>query len=498
MTGMTFEDMNQNRLEHAASSLGPIPIFRFQNRICPRGNNRESLLRPLADPLLQDLSHTSKKYLSYCKTPFRYFQCSFLTDICVSVAGEVCRDLVAYDIPNHNPFYDLIPMTRQHEVLLQVIIAGSAVHMSNASQKLSVSDTTTPPISSAMPQPKEYRDALVAKQRALYLLNSALDDILSADLDVLLAVVLLFIELELIESGRDKWKWHISGARTIINRLGISTRTPMSLLRRFLISNCLVYVCFLNLINVLMTLTPVAPRFDIFGSTLACSSGHKVNALDSTGALSLLKDEEGNNCPLCPAVLLEIIQGGAQLSRSDPEALTEDWDPDDGAERAHILLQDARSFDALAWATASQRQSPYNDVEPRTHLASAYRSAVCIYLSRILLSISPAAEPERDSEALVSEVIHHLSFIQPGNSLLKATTWPTFIAGAETKDPERQAWVVARLREIWEVEPWGHIRGTLGALELIWHRRKTAAQGGASVVDWIEDLRTMGVDWLIV
>jgi chaperone required for assembly of F1-ATPase len=123
---------------------------------------------------------------------------------------------------------------------------------------------------------------------------------------------------------------------------------------------------------------------------------------------------------------------------------------------------------------------------------------VCIYLSRVLLSISPATELDCNLEPLVSEVICHLSFIRLGNALFKATTWSAFIAGAETKNPGQQAWVVARLREIWEVEPWGLIRGALGILELIWHRRNTSMQVGASTVDWIQDLRTLGVDWLIV
>ena len=175
---------------------------------------------------------------------------------CVSVANEVCKDLVIYDVPNHNPFYDLIPLTKQHEVLLHIIVANSALHMSNASQQLLISDTTTFPLksfpnrlgstslgSSTTQRPKSYRDALSAKQRALRLLNSALNDMASADIDVTLAAVLLFIEFELIDSGKDNWRSHINGARTLIDMLGgsdESTHTTMSPLRSCLISNFLV------------------------------------------------------------------------------------------------------------------------------------------------------------------------------------------------------------------------------------------------------------------
>ncbi len=175
------------------------------------------------------------------------------------VASDVCRDLVLYDIPKHNPFRNLIPLTRQHPLLLQIIIANSALHISNASQKSLVWDNTTafPPRHytsllrspcsrySAIQHPESYSDALAAKQRALYLLKSALTSIGAADIDVALAVVLLFIEFELIDSGRDNWRHHTDGARTIIESWygsNISARNAITPLRSCLISNCLVYV----------------------------------------------------------------------------------------------------------------------------------------------------------------------------------------------------------------------------------------------------------------
>ena len=65
------------------------------------------------------------------------------------------------------------------------------------------------------------------------------------DLDVILAVILLFVEFELLNSGRDDWIHHIDGARKIIEKLCGSNVIPartMSPLRRCLVSNCLVYV----------------------------------------------------------------------------------------------------------------------------------------------------------------------------------------------------------------------------------------------------------------
>ena len=97
----------------------------------------------------------------------------------------------------------------------------------------------------AYQQPEFYHDALAAKQRALYLLKSALTSIASIDMDVTLAVVLLFIEFELIDSGRDNWRYHINGVRIIIEALcgpKVSLQTTKSPLRNFLIANWLVFV----------------------------------------------------------------------------------------------------------------------------------------------------------------------------------------------------------------------------------------------------------------
>ena len=64
-----------------------------------------------------------------------------------------------------------------------------------------------------------------------------------------------------------------------------------------------------------------------------------------------------------------------------------------------------------------------------------------------------------------------------------------------------------RFQELWEVEPWGLIRGALGVLERIWVGRRsgvvvngegTLLKGKKGDGDWIGDLKGGGVDWLIL
>ena len=445
------------------------------------------------------------------------------SNVCIVVASDVCRDLVLYDIPKHNAFRELIPLTHHHPVLLHIIVANSALHMSNACQKSLALDTTTFPLrhrtshpsgqytsSSATLRSETYNHALAAKQRALFLLKSALSSIASGDVDVALAVVLLFIEFGLIDSGRDSWRYHTNGARTIIETWcgsNISTQTTMSPLRNCLISNCLVYVDPLDS-NISSIHTKLShARFDILGSSLACSSGLGASDPISTGAVSLLQDAEGNHCSSLPTTLLQLIRIGAQLLQPNHPSSPLVSSPGSKQDQARLLLSAAQSFDPLVWATNIQAYSPAPDLLHRTHTAFAHRAAVCIYLSRVILSLDPTIQLSQDLENLVADVITYLSFIGPSNPLFKATTWPAFVAGAETNDSVRQEWVRRRFQELWEVEPWGLIRGALEVLERIWTGRSNGAvvdeggnllKGEKGDKDWVRELRGMGVDWLII
>jgi hypothetical protein len=172
------------------------------------------------------------------------------------VASDVCKDLILYDTPNKNHFRELIPLAHDYPVLLQIIIAISAIRMSHTRQKIArphgttgllhQSETpTTPQSQDCVAHSQTRSDALAAKFKALNFLQSALSNEAPMDLDVTLAVVLLFVEFELLDSGRDDWIHHIDGARKIIEKLcglkvfSVGTISP---LRRCLISNCLMYV----------------------------------------------------------------------------------------------------------------------------------------------------------------------------------------------------------------------------------------------------------------
>ncbi|EMT71466.1 Acriflavine sensitivity control protein acr-2 [Fusarium odoratissimum] len=312
--------------------------------------------------------------------------------------------------------------------------------------------------------PEAFHDALRAKQQALCLLNSAVGSMASANVDAILAAVLLLIGFELIDSGRGSWISHINGARMIIEKMiasGSGTGTVFSPLRSWLVSNCLVY--------------------DLLGSSFA-------------------------NSYLPRGALLPLIQAGAQILNINDVYMFPDASINSGQHDALQLLHAAKSFDPAAWATNLQPRSPADDLLHRTMIACAHRTAVCVYLSRIILALWPSTVLPDDLQVLAAEIITHLSHLHPGDALFTATAWPAFIAGLETRDLANRAWVETRFQELWKIEPWGFTRDALGALRTIWGGRKNEVLLTSSDDEfyereenwnWIETLRNLGTDWLI-
>ena len=151
---------------------------------------------------------------------------------------QVCKDLVLRDMPKQNPFRDLLPLSGHHAVLQHIIIANSALHLANATKSDALTRDTRWESSS-----EAYKDALVAKNKALRLLSEALANRDSASLDFVLASIMLFIKFELLDSGTNEWRFHTEGARQLMVYLrqnGKSEPSALNNLRNCLISNCAV------------------------------------------------------------------------------------------------------------------------------------------------------------------------------------------------------------------------------------------------------------------
>lgn len=195
----------------------------------------------------------------------------------------------------------------------------------------------------------------------------------------------------------------------------------------------------------------------------------------------------------CPPEILQIILAASQLT---PEAPWTDWTLS-VADEALVLIDQALAFDIPSWASQLQQLGNVTDVESRVHIASAHRSAACLYVLQAL-PLARAIRPV-DTDFLVADILSHLSSISETDPYFKATSWPTFIAGAETRDPEKRTWLLSRLLAIWDICPWGYIFTAIEMLKATW-----GLQDGGSGhrdengVNWLQDLKGLGFEHLIV
>jgi len=418
----------------------------------------------LADPLVSDLDYRSRYYLDHFAT-------------------QLCDVLVVYDTPDQNPIRNLIPAVSAHPLLLHIMVANSAWHVFNISrnpmrQSRYQGETSADvipyhqaPSCFGAPLKSSLRDALVAKQQALSLLAQSVAAVNENNIDLILVTILLFVNYALVESGRDKWRVHMDGALRLIQLLGDPPylQKPMSRLRLTILSDFLV--------------------FYILGSTFSFTA--IPTAIPDTIELEpILRYAETNNYLSCPSPLLRIM-----IESSTLPSKTVCMQDSIG-----VLLRRALAFDPISWSTTFSPASPHEDITQRIRIAAAHRSAVCIYLARVLPSTHPLLDPS-SSQAIVSltaladDVVHQISHLRPGDALFKSICWPLFLAGAESRDPRQREWIMDTLDELYGVMYWGYLRMSKRVLEDIW--KYVDGVGGEEGNCWVEGIGGLGGDILI-
>ncbi|KEF62003.1 uncharacterized protein A1O9_03575 [Exophiala aquamarina CBS 119918] len=394
---------------------------------------------PLLDPSVKDFSHTDRYYLSHFH-------------------NRLCQDLVTYDIPSHNPYRNLISLTRDHAFLLQAVIANSAIHLSNlhssppSLELCSSGGGTAKSITTAADKVSQLRrDAFNAEQKALQALREAPQPTRGVERDVILSTILLFINFELMSSGKNRWKVHVEGARKIIANFQPhkeSADTETGMLHDYVVADCLIYY--------------------VLGSAFSSPKPDSESDKQHLKLIEMLERGELNSYLSCPAGFLQIILLASHFSRPVQNPLHNRSAGDGGfqLQRGLELMNKVNSFDLNAWAAGVQGLALQNDYPSRLHVASAHRSAICLYINRAVAS--GALLDETGVQMLVADTIDHLSYIRPGNHLLKSTSWPTFIAGIEARDPKQQRWAVEHLSALWGMLPWGYIHTAVEMLAMTW------------------------------
>ncbi|KAI0487142.1 fungal-specific transcription factor domain-containing protein [Xylaria cf. heliscus] len=522
----------------------------------PRDGPQQTLNIFLADPLLQDLSGSSRYYLSY-------------------FASRFCQDLVVHDSAERgtNPFRELIPMSQTYSYLQHIIIAVSAVHYYHA-----VRNATSE--SASVPQ-NALIDALRARQDAIRELIDIIQERRTgdrraesqADQDALLATVLFFVNFTLIDSGKDGWKDHLTAAGRLLSLYVPPTTVPLFFCAKdgddtqsdcsspstpdltslsdpitpqdflkvesqrlsacdYVTSDTVAYFIWNCALESLVS--PSRSSSSMLSSTHAPDYAAQPLTWDVTQVLKILSRTEANSYHSCPTYLMGIVLRIARITQylktsgsRSPAAAQMD---------AYIsLLKEAEAFDVEEWAAGVSTHivgmlgvMNEQELRLRCHIAATYRAAVCLYILLVApglpaeirrrarlssgdgdLASLPTLPTTRD---LASTIFQQLSSIPKTSPLFKYTLWPVFLTGVDAVAEAHRLWVIERLRAMREVCPWGMLTSAMETLAEIWQLRDGTVERERDVEDeapevresvedssdWLARLQGLKIDCLIV
>lgn len=272
------------------------------------------------------------------------------------------------------------------------------------------------------------------------------------------------------------------------------------------------------------------------GSTLARPGSLTKPFYSSDMGTEVLKRLEKTSWVGCPAYLLEVIfvVHAGWCSDSDAEPipppamnfssifLAEGCNPLDSP---LDLLQHIQAFDPISWAEEMQSFYYLPDVSMRVALATVYRAAVYLYASRVLSRPRPSTAVSvglglpPDHALVANLLIREISLIPVADPHFKCLIWPTFIAGAECRDPAQRPFLLRTLSDLYYDVTSVNVRNAAWVLSLMWQKRDAKRHGSVPAVespelsspsvnsdydcndddfDWIQELDNSRVDWLFI
>ncbi|GKZ78820.1 hypothetical protein AnigIFM56816_002649 [Aspergillus niger] len=480
----------------------------------------------MVDPLFKDLSQLSRFYIVH----FNQNLANYLT--LYSETG--------------NPYRDLIPLVGDSPLLAHVLAATGALHyailasgdfsltpwLSEGSPadrtSLSPEEVEKSVITSMSRRPssKVYEHFLGLKQRALGQLSSDIQDpVLRNDNRTLAAITVLAL-MDAIESGDGAWKFHLEGAKKLLKgRQEQGASSPPQCLAKWLEDFAVDGILLIQLM----------------GSTLARPGSLSKPFYTSSMGPAMLKRLEETSYVGCPAYLLEVIlliHAGLYFDPDvDPNSqpsmiftsafLSQDSNP---LQSPGALLQHIQAFDPYAWAESMQSCYYLADLSMRTALATVFKGAVYLYASRVLSRPRPGAATIPNHFGLPSDhaevadlIIRKIALIPIEDPHFKCLIWPTFIAGAECRDPVQRPFVLNKLRALYFNITSVNVRNAAWVLSLMWQKQdqkkaekrqqqqQQQQQRPTTDIhshddnndddddfDWIQELDNSRIDWLFI
>lgn len=206
----------------------------------------------------------------------------------------------------------------------------------------------------------------------------------------------------------------------------------------------------------------------------------------------VLQKAAANSYQCCPPEILEILHLASKLSnmnQKNQESIEE------ATTKAAALLQRALDFDIVTWAYDVRNIPYFSDVpvQSRIHTSTAHRLAACLYILQAVPSLESVVGTTY-SDILSGELYDQLAKVPDDDQNFKATTWPTFIAGAREVDPGKRTWIMDRLQRLAVQVPWGFIYTAMDTLRIIWGL--DGVENGSR--SWVQTLKDPEFNFLMV
>ncbi|KAF4961377.1 hypothetical protein FSARC_10193 [Fusarium sarcochroum] len=404
-----------------------------------------------------------------------------LTHDTVLVDLELSKECVVYNNPSANPFLALMPLMAWSQALSHLMVSISAFHVSH---RLIINHSQTPS-KNTPPSSNEHgrwysnsnydrqksqmalRTAMSSKQQALQRLKHELQDRPEQNGDAVLATVLLFVNLDVVEFGGRGWKHHLRGAHELV-------RTRKALIKDENSDSA----------KWLQYFDTACTTFGILGATLTPSHtlGFQASTPFDSAFLDTLRRSEHQTWIGCPADLLSLLHVLNTLRTMPNESSQRD-------EIATTLLDGLHTFSPSAWANDFPDPQHY---QSRYNLAHAYKAAIGIYASHIT---GPTSDHPSEPNILdLTQLgVSHMLQIPANDFHIKSLVWPAFVLGAETQRTDLRQKVQGIFQDIWVSSCCYNVRTAAEILDVIWSRQDNDAER-----TWLDYIWEQDESWLFL
>ncbi|KAE8366727.1 fungal-specific transcription factor domain-containing protein [Aspergillus caelatus] len=432
----------------------------------PRQEQYLPISRVLNDPGLQDLSPSMRDYIAYFEQ-----QC--------------CQECVLYDFERVNPFKEFMRLIPSCPGLCHAVVSVAALHQAfriasaQCNEKIMAYKSNPSEVQISqwveemhqLHQLPTYHDALYHKQQTLSFLRSEAHAGYFSNPDGVIASMIMSIWLELMDSGRDTWRYHLRGLREVMPKRGLS-------LAPFRDGELTA-----DLPQMIEYFGTSYTIFEIIGSTFVKAKQPYQPLFSMSTTLDILKRSESQTWTGCPATLLyvlSLVNAAASSSYELPPDLIDN------------IFSHLWSFSPMKWAVAVA-ETHY--MKPRYQLACVWQAAVDIYALQVLPVPfeSDVINGGRISNSL-DAILHHLKSMDPADVHLKGILWPAFVIGAEAQTMSQRVLITDVFGHLWTLWRCHNVTNALKVLEKIWARR--AMEGSSR--RWIEYVYEWGEDWMFV